>query len=294
MKKRSTVLDAGLPGWLNAALVAGTAAALLYFETRRPLRRTRQEKVRRNLRNLAMSGTTAAAVGAVEKPVALYLMKASKRLRFGLLRWIRMPAWLELLVSVLLLDYTLYIWHVLTHRVPALWRLHQVHHADLDLDASTALRFHPGEMVLSAPWRGAQVLLLGVSPPGLSLWQTLTLLEILFHHSNVRLPIEFERRLSRVIVTPRMHGIHHSIVHEETDSNWATIFSWPDYLHRTARLNVPQGEITIGVPAFQDPEELTLKGVLELPVAGSRPSWRFADGGSPERDRTGSRTRLLA
>jgi sterol desaturase/sphingolipid hydroxylase (fatty acid hydroxylase superfamily) len=149
-------------------------------------------------------------------------------------------------------------------------------------------------MVLSAPWRGAQVLLLGVSPPGLSLWQTLTLLEILFHHSNVRLPIEFERRLSRVIVTPRMHGIHHSIVHEETDSNWATIFSWPDYLHRTARLNVPQGEITIGVPAFQDPEELTLKGVLELPVAGSRPSWRFADGGSPERDRTGSRTRLLA
>ena len=90
-------------------------------------------------------------------------------------------------------------------------------------------------------------------------------MEILFHHSNVRLPAGFERWLCRVIVTPRMHGIHHSIVREETDSNWSTIFSWPDYVHGTLKLNVPQDEITIGVPAFQNPEELTIGKLVQMP-----------------------------
>lgn len=293
MKKRSKLLDGGLPFWLNGILVAGTAVVLLHLEKRRPLRSTRQDKVSRNMRNLAMSVSTAATVRAVEQPLVTRLMKVAKRRDFGLVRWIRMPAWLELLVSVALLDYTLFLWHYLTHKVPLLWRFHQVHHVDLDLDASTALRFHPGEMALSAPWRGAQVLLLGISPLALSVWQTLTLLEILFHHSNAELPIEVERGLSRAIVTPRMHGIHHSIVREETDSNWSTIFSWPDRLHGTLRLNVPQGAITIGVPAFQDPGELTLGAILGMPVTADRPSWRFADGATPERHRTGSRDRLL-
>jgi sterol desaturase/sphingolipid hydroxylase (fatty acid hydroxylase superfamily) len=157
-----------------------------------------------------------------------------------LLPRLRLPSLVETALAVLLLDYTLYIWHVLTHKVPLLWRLHRVHHSDLDLSASTALRFHFVEMIVSAPWRAAQVVLIGVSPRQLSLWQTLTTMAILFHHSNTRLPLAIERALARVVVTPRMHGIHHSIVERETDSNWGTIFSLPDYLHRTVRLNVPQ------------------------------------------------------
>jgi sterol desaturase/sphingolipid hydroxylase (fatty acid hydroxylase superfamily) len=152
-------------------------------------------------------------------------------------------------------------------------------------------------MFLSAPWRGAQVFFLGISPLALSIWQTATLLEILFHHSNVELPIDFERRLCRLFVTPRIHGIHHSIVREETDSNWSTIFSWPDYVHGTLRRNVPQREITIGVPAFQDPAELRLGGVLEMPFTADRPSWRFTGNGTPKRDREGlpsSRAELIA
>jgi sterol desaturase/sphingolipid hydroxylase (fatty acid hydroxylase superfamily) len=152
-------------------------------------------------------------------------------------------------------------------------------------------------MFLSAPWRGAQVFFFGISPLGLSIWQTLTLMEIMFHHSNIELPIEIERKLARVIVTPRMHGIHHSIVQEETDSNWSTIFSWPDYVHGTLRLNVPQGEVTIGVPAFRSPEELTLEQILEMPFTVDRPSWSFVNNGSPSRDRTklpSSRAELLA
>lgn len=284
MKKQPSPLNREFPGWLGGLLIVGTGLALLYFENKRPLRKTRQDKIRRNVRNLFMSVTTAATIRASEKPLTGYLMREGERRNFGLLRMIRMPVWLEVVLSVVLLDYTLFVWHYLTHRVPLLWRLHQAHHVDLDLDASTALRFHPIEMLLSAPWRGAQVFFLGISPLALSTWQLLTLLEIMFHHSNVRLPLEFERKLVRIIVTPRMHGIHHSVVHRETDSNWSTIFTWPDLLHKTLRLNVPQDRITIGVQAFQDPEELTLGGVLKMPVTAARPKWRLADGG-PERER---------
>ena len=108
------------------------------------------------------------------------------------------------------MDYTLYVWHILTHRVPLLWRFHAVHHVDLDLDASTALRFHFGELAVSVPYRAAQIALLGVDAEALSYWQMFLSLSVLFHHSNVRLPREFESVLSWFVVTPRMHGIHHS------------------------------------------------------------------------------------
>jgi sterol desaturase/sphingolipid hydroxylase (fatty acid hydroxylase superfamily) len=102
------------------------------------------------------------------------------------------------------------------HRVPFLWRFHLPHHVDLDLDASTALRFHAGELVISTGWRIGQVALIGVSPLSLSAWQTFVMLSVLFHHSNLRLPIAFERELNRVLVTPRMHGIHHSIIKNDS------------------------------------------------------------------------------
>jgi sterol desaturase/sphingolipid hydroxylase (fatty acid hydroxylase superfamily) len=207
----------------------------------------------------------AATVALAEKPVTAPLALSVQRNKLGLLKLVRLPMVLELLLSVALLDYTLYIWHYLTHKVPFLWRFHRPHHVDRDLDASTSLRFHFGELMLSVPWRAAQVRLIGVSPLGLALWQTLTLMEIIFHHSNLRLPFAWERRLCRLVVTPRMHGIHHSVVRGETDSNWGTIFSWPDHLHGTVRLNVLQDSIDIGVVGYQDPAQLTLGKVLSMP-----------------------------
>ncbi|MBJ6751895.1 sterol desaturase family protein [Geomonas anaerohicana] len=254
-----------MPGWLNAVLICGTVAVVAAMEFRRPLRKDKDDKLRRNTRNAAFAALAAATVAVAEKPVVgpLALQVQSKRL--GLLKLFGLPAWAEVALSVLLLDYTLFIWHVLTHKVPLLWRFHRPHHVDLDLDASTALRFHFGELILSVPWRAAQVRLIGVSPFGLALWQTLTLMEILFHHSNLRLPHRVEQRLCRIIVTPRMHGIHHSVVREERDSNWSTIFSWPDYLHGTIRLNVLQDSVDIGVAGCQDPKQLTLGRVLAMP-----------------------------
>jgi sterol desaturase/sphingolipid hydroxylase (fatty acid hydroxylase superfamily) len=177
-----------------------------------------------------------------------------------------------------LLDYTLYVWHVLTHRVPWLWRMHVVHHADLDLDVSTAVRFHCAEMIVSVAWRAGQVVLIGVSPLALSVWQTLVLLSVLFHHSNVRLPIATERWLNRFIVTPRMHGIHHSVIEDETNSNWSSGLTIWDRLHGTLRLGVPQENILIGVPAYRRPDEVTLGKLVTMPFVTQRPTWQFPDG----------------
>src|SRR5204863_7865509 len=140
-----------------------------------------------------------AAKQLAEKHVTQPLTALVERRRWGLLKRLSLPVWLEVPLAVALLDYTLYLWHVLVHKVPLLWRFHQPHHVDLDMDASTALRFHFGEMVLSVPWRAAQVLVLGVSPLSLSVWQTATLLEIMFHHSNVELPVEVEQWPCRLV-----------------------------------------------------------------------------------------------
>lgn len=273
-----------IPGWLNALLVGGTFLSLVWLERRRPLRKRNLEpKLRRDMRNLAVAAGSAAAIQAAERPVVEPLARFVERRRWGLLKQVRLPVWLEVPLAVALLDYTLYIWHVLVHRVPLLWRFHQPHHVDLDMDASTALRFHFGEMVLSVPWRSAQVVTIGVSPLSLSVWQTFTLLEIMFHHSNVEVPPRTERWLSRLIVTPRMHGIHHSVNEDEMNSNWSSGLTVWDRLHETLRLDVPQDAITIGVPAYREPEDVTLPKVYEMPFREQRPTWRLPDGTKPKR-----------
>jgi sterol desaturase/sphingolipid hydroxylase (fatty acid hydroxylase superfamily) len=154
---------------------------------------------------------------------------------------------------------------------------------DLDLDASTAVRFHAGELAIATGWRALQVTLIGVSPLSLSVWQTFVLLSVLFHHSNVRLPIQFEEKLVRIFVTPRMHGIHHSTIEEETNSNWSSGLTVWDWLHGTLRLNVPQDQITIGVPAYQNPDEVKLRQILEMPFAEQRQTWLLPGDGKPVR-----------
>jgi sterol desaturase/sphingolipid hydroxylase (fatty acid hydroxylase superfamily) len=263
--------------------VAGTFLTLALLERRRPLRRAVEPGLRRTGRNLAIASLGAIAVQVAEMPFVAPAAAAVERRRWGLLKRMRLPVWLEVPAAVLLMDYTLYVWHVLAHRVSWLWRFHAVHHIDLDLDATTAVRFHFGELALSTPWRLAQVVSIGTSPLALSIWQTGLLMSILFHHSNVALPIGVERRLGRVLVTPRMHGIHHSQVRDETNSNWSSGLTLWDWLHGTLRLNVPQRAITIGVPAFQDPSDVTLPKMVALPFEEQRPHCASRDGKEPSR-----------
>lgn len=269
---------------VSAGFAATTFLALAWLERRHPLRRRIVEpKLKREVRNLSVAAVGAGALLLIERPAILPLAQFVDGRRWGLLKQLGLPWWLELALAIVLLDYTLYVWHYLTHKVPFLWRFHVAHHIDLDLDASTALRFHFGELVLSVPWRAAQVVIIGVSPISYLAWQTFVFPSILFHHSNVRLPIGMERWLNRLIVTPRMHGIHHSIVENETNSNWSSGFTVWDRLHGTLRLNVPQQQITIGVPAYQNPKEVELKETLLLPLRKQRPSSEFPDDGKPAR-----------
>lgn len=273
-----------LAGWLRVAIVSGAFAGIALWEILRPLRREVEGKADRLPRNLAVAGLGAVTVHLAESPVVEPLARYVHQHRIGLLPRLQLPAWLETCAAVLLLDYTLYLWHVLTHRVPGLWRFHVVHHADLDLDASTALRFHFGELAVSVPWRVAQVAGIGVSPRALSIWQAGLLVAIMFHHSNIRLPIGVERWVSRVLVTPRMHGIHHSIVAEESHSNWSSGLAVWDWLHGTVRLNVPQHAIEIGVAAYRSPDDVTLPAIVAMPFVRQPPAHRLPGGRSPERD----------
>lgn len=261
---------------IKSVAIAGLFLLLTWLERRRPLRREVEPKGIRLSRNLVVAGIAALTVQAIENPVVRPLAALAEQRQWGVIHAVSAPRWLTVVVALLLLDYTLYVWHVLTHRVPWLWRLHLVHHVDRDLDASTALRFHAAELVASVPWRAAQIVVIGVSPETLGLWQTCVLASILFHHANVRLPVTLERALNLVLVTPRMHGIHHSAVREHTDSNWSSGLAVWDRLHGTFRRDVRQEAITIGVPAYQRAEDVALTNVLALPFVRQRPSWRAA------------------
>lgn len=269
--------------WINALFIAAFFGVLLLLEYLRPLRRRVEAKLPRLARNLTVSAVGAAIVQLVEIPLVMPLSSLVERQGWGILNLFQLPAWVDVILAVILLDYTLYIWHVLTHRVPLLWRFHLVHHVDLDLDASTALRFHFGELLLAVPWRAAQVILIGVAPIPFLVWQGFVFFSILFHHSNVALPFKLERLIVRFVVTPRMHGIHHSIVRGETDSNWSSGLTVWDWLHGTLKLNVPQQEITIGVPAYREREEVTVGKILLMPFGREKPAWRLSHTGQPAR-----------
>jgi sterol desaturase/sphingolipid hydroxylase (fatty acid hydroxylase superfamily) len=269
--------------WINALLIAAFFVVLLWSEYLRPLRRRVEAKLPRLARNLAVSIVCAAVVQLVEIPLVMPLSSVVERRGWGILNLFQLPPWAEVILAVILLDYTLYIWHVLTHRVPLLWRFHLVHHVDRDLDASTALRFHFGELLFSVPWRAAQVVVIGVAPTSYLVWRGFVFFSILFHHSNVALPFKLERWMVRFVVTPRMHGIHHSVVREETDANWSSGLTLWDRLHGTLRLNVPQQEITVGVPAYREREEVTVGKILLMPFGRQRAAWRLPGNGQPAR-----------
>jgi sterol desaturase/sphingolipid hydroxylase (fatty acid hydroxylase superfamily) len=237
-------------GW-QAAFIASVFVGLTIAETVRALRQQREAKPLHIGRNLAVAASAGIVMNVIEEPLVALL--TGHRV-FSLWRGI---------ASILLLDYTLYVWHVLTHRLPFLWRFHLPHHVDLDLDASTALRFHFGEMMLAVPYRLLQVTLFGVDYRTYSIWQTFLFACILFHHSNLRLPLGVERKLAWVLMTPRLHGIHHDADYAHLNSNWSSGLSIWDRLHGTFRDDVPQEQVSIGVPGHVRKD--SLRRALSMP-----------------------------
>lgn len=187
---------------------------------------------------------------------------------FGLLHLTDGPYWLEFLLAVLLLDLAIYGQHVLFHYVPWFWKLHLVHHADLDFDVTTGLRFHTLEILLSALIKLAAVALLGVPALAVVLFEVLLNAGAMFSHSNVRLPAGLDRGLRWFIVTPDMHRVHHSVIRDETNSNYGFHLPWWDYLFRTYRAQPRDGhtDMIIGLENYRDPKQTSRLGnILRLP-----------------------------
>jgi sterol desaturase/sphingolipid hydroxylase (fatty acid hydroxylase superfamily) len=248
---------------------------LFVLESIFALRRRVQSKARRIVINAVVSIPAFICLRLVFIPVVVWIAFKAQALDFGLLHLLALPTWINFLTAFLLLDYGNYLWHVLLHHLPILWRFHLVHHTDLDLDVLTAARFHFVELFASVMFRGGIIFMLGVKPQTVLIYEIVFEAATQFHHSNFRLPVKLETMLGKIFVTPRMHGIHHSIVKRETDSNYSVIFSFWDRLHKTLCLSVPQDALIIGVPSYQNADELTGWSLLKLPFTKIR-SWTKA------------------
>ncbi|MGO8760570.1 MAG: sterol desaturase family protein [Desulfobaccales bacterium] len=267
-------------------LVPGLFLLLLALESLRPLRRLKRRRAARYPVNLALTALGFLTGVLTVRPVALAAALWAAPHSFGLLNLAPLPLWLRVAAGVLLMDLTFYYWHRLNHTRPLLWRFHNVHHADPDMDVTTSFRFHFGEVLYSTGFRLLQVALIGVLPLTYLIYEAAFNCATLFHHSNLRLPLTWERRLNRVFVTPRMHGVHHSAVGSETNANYSVIFSWWDRLNRSLRLNVGQNDIVIGVPGYLLPADNRVLPLLTLPFTRQRPYWRWPGGKASLRPQT--------
>ncbi len=275
-------------GMLATALVlSGLFLILFVWERWIPLRQPRQALARRLIVNLSISALALGTAAALVQPAGASALQYVSERQFGLLHWIELPATAQNVAGFLLLDLMFYYWHLANHKIAFLWRFHNVHHIDRDLDVSTAYRFHFGEVAMSTGFRVLQIGLTGVSPVIFAIYELTFQANTLFHHSNVRLPLMAERFLNLILVTPRMHGIHHSEVRHENNSNFSVVFPWWDRLHRTLRLNVAQSRIVIGIPAYRAAADNELGRALMMPFQRQRTYWRRVDGtASAERIQT--------
>lgn len=269
--------------FFGAPLAVTVFCALFLLQWLRPLRRRTCSVWRRTFINFVYSLPGFALLRLTLVPIPYATANWAQDNEFGLLNWLNVPPLPAALLGIVLFDYSYYGWHIATHHVPLLWRFHNVHHTDLDLDVSTAARFHFGEVLLSVPFRVFVAALIGIAPLALLIFEICFECATQFHHSNWRLPLGVERIIGLFFITPRLHGIHHSIVRHETNSNWGTIFSFWDRLHRSRRANVAQNEITIGVPAWRDKKELNVLHLWQMPFGPQR-DWRLPDGSVPERE----------
>ena len=226
--------------------------------------------------NLALVFLNTAVVRLVIPMTAVALAVLAETNDWGLLNQVNLPTWLENTAAVIALDLVIYLQHVMFHAVPVLWRLHMVHHADLDFDVTTGLRFHTLEIILSMLIKLAAVLVLGPSALAVLVFEVLLNATSMFNHGNVRLTGWLDRLLRLFVVTPDMHRVHHSVASHETNSNFGFNLPWWDRLLGTYRDQPEAGHegMTIGIEGWRDEQRLErLPGILLLPFrdpAGNR------------------------
>jgi sterol desaturase/sphingolipid hydroxylase (fatty acid hydroxylase superfamily) len=245
-------------------LAAVTLAALWTIESVAPMFLGRRHRFSHVAANLALAGINAVIASAFAFAI-LGVTEWARARSFGLLNLAPLPGWLHWLGAILLFDCWQYWWHRFNHRAPFLWRFHAVHHSDAEMDASSGVRFHTGEMVLSFLARLVVLPILGLTLPELLLYETISLPIILFHHSNLGISERFDRCLRWLIVTPRMHYVHHSRWQPETDSNYTSLLSIWDRLFGSFRLRDQPAGISLGLDNYEEREWRRLPGMLAAP-----------------------------
>ena len=243
----------------------GGLMLLLLAESVWPFRRAVDSRWRRYTINFFITGSNALILTVLLGGLIVVAYHSLELQRFGLLHRLGIASWWNVLLTVMLLDGVTYFWHRAYHGVPLMWRMHRVHHSDRDLDVTTSGRFHLTEMVLSAVFRLGVIALWGPLVAGVVMFEIVFGLLNQLEHANLQLPERLDTALRVVFVTPAMHRVHHSQVPEHTNSNYSTIFSWWDRLFGTYRVVTEQRSLTIGLPEYQRPEDVTIGKVLAMP-----------------------------
>lgn len=255
--------------------------SLWALESWLPFMKGRQHRLRHAARNLTLGVLNAAAIALLTGPLMASLAAWSAQMGVGFLHWLSLPPGVSTLLALVFLDGGMYLWHRANHQVPFLWRFHRTHHSDPEMDVTSAIRFHPGEVLLSFVQHLALIPLFGISLWQVLLYNALLLPVIQFHHSNVRFPERWDRWLRLFIASPAMHRVHHSRLRTETDSNYASIFSFWDRLGRTFRQRHDRENIQYGLDGYDGEERQRLAGLLQTPFIASPAETLAAPLGSP-------------
>ena len=255
---------------LRLIVFLGVLVAMAVWELATPRRRQEIPRVIRWTNNLGLVVIDTIVLRLSFPILAVGLAVTAQDLGWGLFNIIAVPGWVAVLVSIIVLDLVIYLQHVMFHAVPALWRLHRMHHADLEFDVTTGLRFHPVEILLSMGIKLAVVVALGPPAVAVLIFEVLLNATAMFNHSNIRLPMLVDRFLRLIVVTPDMHRVHHSIIPEETNSNFGFNLPWWDRLLGTYKAQPKAGHegMTIGIEQFRTGRDLWLDRMLVQPIKG--------------------------
>ncbi len=265
----------------------GVFALMALWEMRAPRRALRISKMQRWTANLGIVVLNTVMLRLLFPAAAVGMALFAQQHGWGVFNYFQTPEWLAVLACVIILDCAIYLQHVMVHAVPALWRLHRVHHADLDYDVTTGARFHPLEIVLSMLIKFAVIAVLGPPLVAVVIFEVLLNATAMFNHANARLPLALDRVLRWCVVTPDMHRVHHSVEDDETNSNFGFSLPWWDRLFGTYRAQPRAGHdaMHIGIHGYRDPQHVDrLPGMLTLPFIGqvsdyaiNRRTWSSSD-----------------
>ncbi|MEJ2604685.1 MAG: sterol desaturase family protein [Gammaproteobacteria bacterium] len=256
--------------WIRAGAFVGILVLIGMLEAALPRRARRYPRRTRWPANLGIVLIDTAVLRVAFPLLAVGAALLAEERGWGLLRLADVPWWLAWPTALLALDLAVYLQHVVFHALPTLWRLHRMHHADLDFDVTTGLRFHPLEIVISMGWKILVILALGAPAGAVILFEVVLNATSMFNHSNLRIPTALDRALRWVVVTPDMHRVHHSVHPDETNSNFGFNLPWWDRLLGTYRDQPRDGHegMTIGLNRFRDASELRLDRLLLQPFRG--------------------------